>query len=524
MRTLSTLLLLLSAACANAQVAFTPMITLSSYPQGVVDMNGDHLDDVVTPGTTSVQVWHQAVGGGLTLTTIPTPAANNTASWSFCAADVDENGYTDMLYGGSSGATFMFANSTGTGFTEFSPPNFIFCQRTNFVDINADGALDAFVCHDIDSNVFFLNNGMGGLTYNQSSFGTGESGGNYGSIWVDFDNDHDVDCFVAKCGGDPIDMFLRNDGGLNFTSIAAANGFVDSHQSWSSAWGDFDNDGDMDVLVGSSSSSYHKLMRNDMGSFTNVTAGSGFDTFGGQSIEWVTHDFDNDGYLDILGGYGFLRGNGNMTFTQQTITPINGPIGDLNDDGFLDIVSGNTVYANNGNSNHWITIATVGTVSNVDGIGARVVVESPSFTQIRDVRAGDGFADMSTLNTHVGLGADATIDQVTIYWPSGIVDVITNVAVDQTLVAVEGFSTALADEAAEEQLLLHPNPVDDVLYLKAPESMNGRIANIHDVTGKLVRSGRVTNDLVDVDGLPAGTYVLALADSRGIVRGTFVKR
>jgi hypothetical protein len=426
-----------------------------------------------------------------------------------------------MLYGGSSGATFMFANATGTGFTEFSPPDYIFCQRTNFVDINADGALDAFVCHDVDSNVTFLNDGSGNLTFDQGGFGT--TCGNYGSIWVDYDNDHDVDCFVAKCGCDPVDLFLRNDGGLNYASIAGSMGFADNHQSWSSAWGDFDNDGDMDALIGSSSSSYHKLMRNDGGTFTNVTAGSGFDTFGGQSIEWVTHDFDNDGFLDILGGFGFLRGNGNMTFTPQVITPSNGPIGDLNDDGFLDIVSGNTVYANTGNNNHWIKVITVGTVSNVDGIGARVEVESPSFTQIRDVRAGDGFSDMSSLNTHVGLGSDATIDQVTVHWPSGIVDVIANPTVDQPLVVVEGFSTAVADVPVVEGFEVYPNPSTDVLYLKTGTSVSGSPVRVMDITGKVVRSIRVTNEQVNVADLPAGTYVLQLVQGARSLHKGFVK-
>ncbi|MBK9598965.1 MAG: VCBS repeat-containing protein [Flavobacteriales bacterium] len=69
------------------------------------------------------------------------------------------------------------------------------------------------------------------------------------SIWVDYDGDGDMDLFVAKCGCDPVDILMRNNGDGTFTSMAAALGFADSHQSWSSAWGDFNNDGDMDVLV-----------------------------------------------------------------------------------------------------------------------------------------------------------------------------------------------------------------------------------------------------------------------------------
>lgn len=521
MRT-SFLLIAIAPLFAVAQT-FTPSLSLGNYPMGVFDMNADHLDDIVTPGTSTVHVRYQNTGGsGFTTVILPTPAANNTASWSFCAGDLDKNGYNDLLYGGGSGATFMMANGTGTGFTEVSFPQYIFCQRTNMVDFDSDGDLDAFVCHDVDTNVYFTNDGTGALTFHQGIFGS--TGGNYGSIWVDYDNDNDQDIFIAKCGGDPVDIFMRNDGGMSFTSIAAANGFADTHQSWSSAWGDYDNDGDMDALVGSSSSPVHKFMRNDAGSFTNITIGSGFDTFGGQSIQWVTHDFDNDGWLDVLGGYGYLHNNGNMTFTPVSIAPDNGPIGDLNDDGFLDIVSGGTLYTNNGNSNHWLKVNTVGTVSNKNGIGARVTLISPSFTQIRDVRSGDGFSYMSSLNTHFGLGADAMIYQLQVTWPSGIVDIIDFPSVDTTLTVIEGASTGIAHEAPADQLKVYPNPANDVLMLHGAQRHNGERFSVVDLTGAEVLSGTVRFEQVDVSGLSPGAYVLRVFNATGGTQCRFVKQ
>ena len=98
----------------------------------------------------------------------------------------------------------------------------------------------------------------------------------------------------------------------------------------------------MDVLVGSNGSPNSKLLRNDGSTFTNITGGSGFDTFGGTTIDWNCHDFNNDGYVDILGGGALMMNNGDMTFTLNVSAPTNGPIGDLNNDGFMDIVLGNT--------------------------------------------------------------------------------------------------------------------------------------------------------------------------------------
>ena len=78
-------------------------------------------------------------------------------SWSMAAADYDKNGWTDLLYGNGSGVTFMRANSTGTGFSEISGSEYVFSQRSNFVDLNNDGNLDAFVCHDVSLMVMSIN-------------------------------------------------------------------------------------------------------------------------------------------------------------------------------------------------------------------------------------------------------------------------------------------------------------------------------------------------------------------------------
>jgi hypothetical protein len=368
--------------------------------------------------------------------------------------------------------------------------------------------------------VYYINDGTGNLTFGQGMLGP--NGGNYGSIWIDYDNDHDMDMFVAKCGSSPPDVFMRNNGDGTFTDVAPALGFADGHQSWSSAWGDYDNDGDMDVMVGTSSSGFHKLMRNDAGLFTNVTAGSGFDTFMGQAIEWTTHDFNNDGWLDILGGGAMMMNNGNMTFTPETDVPGNGPIGDLNDDGFLDIVNATTVHMNDGNSNHWLKVNTIGTVSNRNGIGARVELTSPMGTQIRDVKSGDGFADMSSLNTHFGIGSDVTIDQLTVYWPSGIVNTVSNPPVDGTLEMVEDAGTDVSEQTTAMTLQLIPSPARDVLYIRGVDASNARV-RVMDDTGREVLRSMASQGTIDVSTLNAGIYVLAIEMSGGMLHKTFAK-
>ena len=512
---------------AEGQVHFTPT-TVPGLTVGdcVVDMNGDNLDDVVSASTTNIRIQYQLTTGGYTSVNIATAPAVNSPSWSIVAGDIDGNGHNDLLYGGQTGASLMMANGTGTGFTPTYNSEYIFCQRTNMVDINNDGNLDGFVCHDVDDNVALMNDGNGNLSYVQGGLGLGC--GNYGSLWVDYDNDGDQDMFVARCGCNPVDILMRNNGDGSFTDVAPALGLADGHQSWSSAWGDFDNDEDMDVLIGSSSSSYQKLMTNNGdGTFTNVTIGSGFDTFNGQSIEWTTHDFNNDGNLDILGGGSLMFGNGAMTFAPETMAsaPYSGAIGDLNNDGFLDVMGWNQPYLNDGNDNNWLKVNTVGTTSNTNGIGARISVTSTSGVQIREVRSGDAFSTMSSLTAHFGLGSDEIVDEVSIRWPSGIVNVITDVSINSTLSLVEGVNTAVSGTADAGGLRVYPNPAQDHLFVELVAGRGTRTVTVLDVAGKqVIASTTLVGDRVDVSGLSKGAYQVQVQQDGTLHKRTFVKQ
>jgi len=484
---------------------------------GVVDMNNDGKDDAVMPGSTSFRVAYQG-SPNFDVVTFPTTTANNMASWSFAVGDWDSNGFRDLLYGGGSGATFMNANETGEAYTEWTPGQYIFCQRTNFVDLNNDGMLDAFSCHDVDANVGFLNTGADTLVFTQGGYGT--TCGNYGSIFTDIDNDGGMDLFVAKCGCDPQDLLMLNNGSGAFTNMAPGLGLADGHQSWSSAWGDFDNDGDMDVLIGASSSGFHKLMRNNGdGTFTNITAGSGMDTWSGQSIEWTSHDFNNDGWVDVMGGGAIHYNNGDGTFGHDNTAPGNHAIGDLNNDGFLDVALSNSYYRNLGNDNNWIRINPQGTISNRDAIGARVTITSPMGTQIRDIRSGDGFRYMSFIGAHFGIGTDEQVDEVSILWPNGEVEVIENPAINTTHHVLQGTFTSVA-QVNRESFGLYPNPATDRLVFTGVDPQAA--VEIMDAAGKLVVSGRLLGGNLQLRGLESGIYTARVTDAHGARVASFI--
>ena len=517
-------------------VTFTssPSNSTGSYRIGCVDMNGDFLDDLVSISSTNVNILEQNPGGGFTTKNITTSNANYLPSWSMAAADYNRDGYTDLLYGAGNGVTFMRSDGTGNGFTEVSGPQDVFSQRSNFIDINQDGNLDAFVCHDVAPNVYYINDGSGNLTFNQGGLGDYSSGGNYGSIWIDYDNDRDLDLFIAKCGGETArrtNQMHTNDGSGNYTENAAAIGLADPMQTWSSAWGDFDRDGDMDVFVGASSGN-HKLMRNDGGSFVDITTGSGVELLNLNSTETVTYDFDNDGNLDLVSGGNMLFGDGNMNFTVHTgVFPGSGAYGDINNDGYIDAFNSSNIYTNNKETNNnWIKINVTGTTSNINGIGSRVEIYTDSGIQIRDIKSGDGFRYMSSMNAHFGIGSDTSISHIIIYWPNSDCETYANPPINQPFNAVEGAGSScdtlvVDDETLVSELTLSPNPAKDILNIstKSPLSSDS-IYSIFDLNGRQIISANLKNQTIDVSYLSAGNYILRIISNEDVVTQKFIKQ
>ena len=552
----------------DLMITFTnSTINAPGLDRGVVDMNGDHLDDIVSINSTNITINEQQPNGTFSSTMYSTDGIYS-ASWSMAAADYDRNGYTDLVYGNSSGAHVLKANSDGTAYSVAATSHSVFTQRTNFVDFDNNGDLDIFLCDDVAPNEYFINDGTDLTLWEgddpnapiAEGLGLYPSGGNYGSIWIDYDNDGDADLFIAKCGGEPArrqNELFKNNGGLSFSDVSVNTGMDKVLSTWSSAWADFDNDGDMDCFVGSSvSSEPHIFMTNrlevpldgngnpiDGGPLfedtTSTALPEGFYSFGHEN---VPYDFNNDGYVDIFSNGNMLINKGDGTFvvysyntTNPDYEPREGAVGDLNNDGFLDIFdSGRIKYNdlnNDNNDRNWLKIALNGTSSNINGIGARIVVSSPSFnsnatnkSQIRDVRSAEGFAYMSSLNAHFGLGTDTSADSVTIYWPSGTVDVIVNPTINQTLVVTEGETLGLPSTASDD-MILFPNPTKQFLNVNMNVIGSERaIYTVFDITGRRVLNNRLLSNTIDVSMLSSGNYILRIINNGKINTQKFIKQ
>ena len=438
-------------------------------------MNGDGKDDIVHLHERRFLLISYQNSPNQAFSTSNYGAINNDVDWSLCIGDVDENGINDVLTGGKYNNLKLATGDALSQFTisQISNSN-IFLQGSNFADINNDGSIDIFACHDEADSRKYRNTGSGSFVLDNSLLNSTSPGsdhsGNYASIWTDYDNDGDLDMYLSKCRQGVnnssdlrrINKLFQNNGNNVYTDVAAAAGLQLGDQSWSSDFADVDNDGDMDVFIVNHGTSGKLYLNNGDGTFTNSTAGSGFTpTLAGSSslfgMQGTFRDFDNDGFVDMLfagtSHYMFYNdGDGTFTlasnpFNAQTIHSFS--VGDLNHDGFLDIYAGhginfNTlgtandeIFMNDGNSNHFIAVQLEGTQSNSNGIGARVEIYGAWGKQIREVRSGEGYGIMNSFTQHFGLGAATQIDKIVVRWPSGLEDEVLNPPADQFIKIIE---------------------------------------------------------------------------------------
>ena len=305
-------------------------------------------------------------------------------------------------------------------------------------------------------------------------------GAGFQPSWADFDNDGDVDLYVVNDMGSSVqpNVLWRNDGrssngSWSFLDSSAVSGANQRMDGMGLAVADYDGDGFLDVYM--TNIGDNVLLRNtgDGLGFANTTAqaGVGLVTIGRKlRVTWgaVFFDYDNDGDEDLYAASGYLkvrplpgnpvlqpnvlmRNNGDGTFTDvSSISGADDPgVGrgvaylDYDNDGCLDLFVANlgqtaTLLRNACDfGNNWLGVRTVGNVSNRDGIGARITVVSGGSTQIRQVSSGSSQMGQNALDAHFGLGRADAVDFVVIKWPSGKVQTLANVEVNQKVTVTE---------------------------------------------------------------------------------------
>ncbi len=302
---------------------------------------------------------------------------------------------------------------------------------------------------------------------------------------LDFDEDGWPDIYVA-CDSTPSILYRNNHDGT-FTDVAVTAGAAFNEDGREQAGmgttvADYNGAGHLDIFKTNFSDDTSTLYRNNGdGTFTDATSAAGLGLYT-QYLGWGTtfFDFDNDGWPDLILVNGHVypevdsqhlgssykeprilyHNNTDGTFSDISASAGSGittaassrglAVGDLWNEGRMSAVISNMNAAPSllvnqiRTPNHWIAIRTVGTKSNRDGIGARILVKTGSRILVDEVRSGSSYISNSDMRVHFGLGAATKIERVEIRWPSGLVERFGDLPVDAIHTLKEGSGAAVS--------------------------------------------------------------------------------
>jgi enediyne biosynthesis protein E4 len=500
----------------------------------VLLINGENWPGHPGPQTT-MKLYHNNRNG--TFTDVTQKAGLSVPMYGLGVAigDYDNDGYDDLFITYYGKNALYHNNGDGT-FTDVTDKAGVGGKGTRwntgcaFVDYDRDGHLDLFVANYIDldlrtapvpesgpclykgvmvacgppglqggKNILYHNNGNGTFTDVSDSSGIRKSNGTYGLgvLIADFNNDGWPDIYVAN--DSTASTLYQNLKNGKFEDVAISSGAALSPDGKPQAGmgvsaGDYDRDGNLDIVKSNFAGDTHSLYRNQGdGNFEDTTFASGLG-INTKYLGWGCgfFDMDNDGWLDILICNGHVypeveqlkteaayaqrkllyRNLRNGRFEDvsfkagpgiSTPAPARGcAFGDFDNDGDLDIVV-NTVNdypqlirCDSTTKNNWIKVRTIGTKSNRSGIGARIRCVSRAseqttggaakpFEQIDEVRSGGSYLSQNDLRVHFGLGKAEKVDLIEIRWPSGQVDSIKNVPVNRVIYVKEGAGIVKTD-------------------------------------------------------------------------------
>ena len=297
-------------------------------------------------------------------------------------------------------------------------------------DYNSDGWADIFVADDSTPNKLYKNNGDGTFAEEALIAGVAYSGegveqGCMGAAYGDFNRDGLFDIVVTNFADENNAMY-RNEGNGFFSEVSFEIGIGSQDRSfvaWGTGFFDGDNDGDLDLFIANghtypeadmprANSSYkqrNSLFENRKDQFFSVAEEAG----PGLEVKQVSRgaafaDYDGDGDIDIF------------------VVNLNAPP---------------TLLRNEHMGNNYAFFKLIGNKSNRDGIGARVQMFSQDLEQWFEVQSGTSYLSHNDLRIHSGLGSDSRIDSVEIFWPSGIRQMVYDVAANQVIQIVEEVET-----------------------------------------------------------------------------------
>jgi hypothetical protein len=444
-------------------VTATSGIGVSGFGMGAcsADYDNDGWPDLYITSVGGNKLYHNNGSGAFTDVTDKARVGSQLWSASCAFGDIDNDGYVDLYV---------------TNYVDFSVQNNKYCVYTGDTRV---------YCHPNVYNgvpdILYRNNGDGTFTDVSRAAGIYRPDGKgLGVVFGDYDGDGWIDIYVAN---DSTPNFLfHNKGKGVFEEVGLLAGVAVGSDGQALAgmgtdMGDVDGDGLLDIFVTNLDRQTHNLYRNlGKGLFADVTfeSGLGEATLPFVGFGAVFFDYDNDTDLDLAIANGDVIDNVSLfrdstSYEQRNLLlqndgmgkfrdvgPASGPgfalkkpsrslsAADIDNDGDLDLLIGNVGHTadllrnDGGNNNNSLSIRTVGSKSNRDGIGARLKLTIAGKVLLQEVRAGSSYLSQSDLRVHFGMGKAPRAERLEIRWPSGAVEVLQDVEANQILTVTEG--------------------------------------------------------------------------------------
>lgn len=333
-------------------------------------------------------------------------------------------GVSDALYRNNGDGTFADVTQRAGVYNDIGKGLGVTCG-----DYDNDGRIDIYVANDTTPNFLYRNMGDGtfidlgviaGVAYNEEGVAEGGMGVDFG----DYNNDGFLDIFVTNFSRETNTLYRNNSNGIfsDVTYIAHLGDSSFLKLGFGTKFFNADNDHDLDLFVANG--------------HVYSTVESHSDTIKYAQTDQLFLNMGESAFLDVSEECG--------TYFSVKRVSRGAAFSDYDNDGDTDIfvvhLNQKAVLLRNdgGNRNNWLKIKTVGVKSNRDGIGARIEVVTRLHAQIGEVQSGSSYLSGHDLRLIFGLGAEAEAEEVTVTWPSGLKQTLADVAANQFLIITEG--------------------------------------------------------------------------------------
>jgi hypothetical protein len=395
------------------------------------DFDGDEdLDLVVAgdcygiacPGTTHFRLYEQVDPEQFVDVTVQAglPTALFTRSGALgglSAGDLNRDGYLDLCVSRWQGELLLFENNADGTFSDISLSSGVGGVEQDYwqpvmLDMNEDGWLDIFCAVDFFENEVWINQQDGTFQNVAAAAGLDNAMNDMGVAIGDYDNDHDLDLYITNITNSDTgrhNVLFRKDSAdpLSYVEVSASSGVQDGGWGWGTTFGDFDNDGWLDLtatngfLGAADESKYFRHPGTVPPAFVDASAEVGFnDTYLGTGLVGV--DYDTDGDLDLVHA---CVADGPLRLMKNDLA----------------------------NDNHYLTVRPRQPGPNHRAIGAVVRATFGGMTATRLITAGISMMCQEPAEAHFGLGTATVVEELSVEWPDGATTVLTALPVDRVM-------------------------------------------------------------------------------------------